>query len=176
MDERLEKLETAEQALRLVLAVRTHTLLAKSNPGLRRLTAPEPAKTTVQEQKADIKLELTREEEEEAAGALEHGAAYLAAQTLDAVLAATFEDRFHHANPEIRAACCIASILRDSPAENPFGGSWKIPDRWHWREFKIDGVITLDTEKIAGKRVRRRDFGGPLALLRLIDFVRKSLS
>ena len=175
MDNRLERLQTAEQALKLVLAVRTHTLMAKTNTGLRRLTAPEPSKTVAEELKAETKLELTREEEEQASGALEHAAAYLVAQQLDAVMAESFENRFQHANPDIRSAACIASILCDSLAENHFGGNWKIPARWHWREFKIEGVITLDTQKIAGKLVRRRDYGGPLALLKLIDFVRETL-
>ena len=176
MDDKLEKLTTAEQTLKLVLAIHTHTLMAKKNEGMRRLTAPDPRRALAEERETGVKLALTREEEEQAADALEHASTYLAAQQIDAVLAENFSDRFEHADPDIRTAACIASILCDSLADNHFGGTWKIPAKWNWREFKIEGVIALDTQKIADKPVRRRDYGGPLALLKLIDFVRKSLS
>ena len=175
MENRLEKLALAERALKLVLAIRTHALMAKTNEGLRRLTAPDPRRALAEERETGIKLDLTREEEEQASGELEHAATYLVAQQIDAVMAETFKNRFEHADPDIRTAACIVSILCDSLADNHFVGTWKIPAKWNWREFKIDDVISLDTQKIADKPVRRRDYGGPLALLKLIAFVRTSL-
>ena len=156
-------MKRAEDFCKLVLAVRTRCLLAKNNPDRPTLT---------QEEAASPELELTREEEEQASVALENSAAYVVAVELDAVLDETFPDRFNHPDTEIRVACQLARILRDSFDTNPFQPTWKFPPEWAWRKLGIKDVISLDGKALNRRPVRRRDYGGLLSLLRLLEFVR----
>ncbi|VVB85751.1 Uncharacterised protein [uncultured archaeon] len=40
------------------------------------------------------------------------------------------------------------------------------------KEFEITNILTLKTHNLHGKRLDRYDYGGPLALLRLIQYVK----
>ncbi len=174
MSKAIEKLRLAELLLKLVLAVRTRTLLAKSNPALRPLTKGDTPGSTAQPQAGQPDMRLTKEEEDEASAALENSAVYLAACQLDAVLEEKLPDRFEHPDHDIRAACSVVRLLKESFAANPFDPVWKFPDEWKGKLLTFEDFSFFPPE-LDGRPVRRRDYGGPLTLLRLIEFVQGAI-
>lgn len=52
---------------------------------------------------------------------------------------------------------------------------WKLYPEREGRRFVVTGVMELDTTGLAGVPVRPRHDGGPLALLRLLQFCRARL-
>lgn len=169
-----ERLRLAELLLKLVTAVRTRTLLAKSNPALRPLTKGDTPGSTAQPQAGQPDMLLTKEEEDEASAALENSAVYLAACQLDAVLEESIPNRFEHDNHDIRAACSVIRLLQESFAANPFDPVWKFPDEWKGKLLEFEGLSFFPPE-LDGRPVRRRDYGGPMTLLRLIEFVQGAI-
>lgn len=115
-------------------------------------------------------LALTTEQEEHAFAALEHCATYLAAVQVHTVLESIHADPFQIPEPEIGAAFQIARLIRNAFAHNPFGPIWEIRDTWKDRTFSVPGVITLNTTDLDGKPVKREHYGGPLAILRFLQY------
>ncbi len=118
-------------------------------------------------------LELTKEQESFAAGLLVHSATYLCAVQADTVLQDAVPDRFKHTDPNIRSASWIARLIRNAFAHNPFEPVWKTYSECENQTYAVENVISLNTRGLDGKPVERLDYGGPLALLRLLDFVKQ---
>jgi hypothetical protein len=120
-------------------------------------------------------LELTREEERIGSSLLEHVATYTLAVQIDTALGALYPARFESSDQSLRSAAWIARLIRNSFAHNPFAPEWKTYSECDNKQFGVPGVISLDTTALNGTYVDREHYGGPLALLRLSHFVRKSL-
>ncbi len=120
-------------------------------------------------------LRLTSGEEERAAAALSHSATYLMAVQMDSALQAFVPDRFRHPDPDLRAACWVARLIRNAFAHQPLSPTWLTYPECDNTVFRVAGIITLDTTGLNGQRVRRMDYGGPLALLRLSAYVRSQV-
>ncbi len=118
-------------------------------------------------------LMLSKEQEQLAAILLVHSATYLCAVQADTVLQATIPDRFKHSDPNIRSASWIARLIRNAFAHNPFAPVWKTYSECENQTYAVENVISLKTSGLDGKPVQRLDYGGPLALLRLLDFVKQ---
>jgi hypothetical protein len=116
---------------------------------------------------------LNREQEIFAATLLVHSATYLCAVQADTILQATTHDRFKHVNQNIRSASWIARLIRNAFAHNPFAPVWKTYPECENQIYSVENVISLNTAGLNGKPVRRLDYGGPLALLCLSDFVKE---
>ncbi len=115
-------------------------------------------------------LSLSAGEEEQAFAALEHCGTYLAAVQVHTALESVHPDPFHIPEPEIAAAFQIARLLRNAFAHNPFGPVWEIRDAWKKQAFDVPGVISLDTSGLDAQPVKRKHYGGPLAILRLLGY------
>lgn len=89
------------------------------------------------------------------------------------MLQAIIPDRFRHPNPNIRCASWIARLIRNAFAHNPFAPVWKTYAECKNQTYNVNDVISLKTTGLNGKPVERLDYGGPLALLRLLDFVKQ---
>jgi hypothetical protein len=94
----------------------------------------------------------------------------LAAVQVHTALEFVHPDPFHIPEPEIAAALQIARLFRNAFAHNPFGPVWEIRDAWKNRAFYAPGVISLDTSGLDGQPVKRKHYGGPLAILRLLGY------
>ena len=170
MDNWKERLRLAEQVLKLVVAVRTRALLAKTNPALPTLSSGEAPGSKGKPSPDTNNMVLSKEEEDEASATLENSAVYLAACQMDSVLEAKLPNRFEHDDHDIRSVCSIIRLLKVSFAESPFKPVWKFPDEWKGRLLEFEKVSLFPPE-LDGRPVRRRDYGGPLALLRLLEFM-----
>ena len=82
-------------------------------------------------------------------------------------------DRFKHLNDDFRNAAWIARLIRNAFAHAPFNPSWQFYPECRNRVFEVRDTIRLDTAGIEGAFVERRHYGGPLAVLRLSQFVRE---
>jgi hypothetical protein len=91
---------------------------------------------------------------------------------MDRALQDTVPDRFKHPDDGIRSAAWIARLLRNAFAHNPFNPVWMLYSECENKVFEVKDVIRLSTEGLHKKRVVREDYGGPLALLRLSQFIR----
>ena len=119
-------------------------------------------------------LALTKEQERFAAPAFEHTATYLMVVQIDAAFKETLgPDHLNHHDPDIRAASRIAWLLRNAFAHNPFAPMWKVYGQHDNQNYNVQGAVTLNTSGLSGQMVKRSHYGGPLALLRLIQFTKR---
>jgi len=72
----------------------------------------------------------------------------------------------------------IVRALRNAFAHGPMNPVWKFsdPKEKAGTLFQIAGVLSLDTTNKDGKPVQIMDFGGPIALLRLSEHIRRKVS
>jgi hypothetical protein len=78
-------------------------------------------------------------------------------------------------DPDLRSAYQIARIIRNSFAHAPFLPilpTWSIDADCRNKVFAVRDIISLDTTDLHGKVFKWQHYGGPLALLRLCQFVR----
>ena len=123
-------------------------------------------------------MELSREEELIAASILEHVGTYMMILQLNKVLEDEWgEGRLQNdKDMEKQAISQVVRLIRNAFAHDPFKPTWDISIASRCKLYEIPGILTLKTGCLHGKRIERRDYGGPLALLRLLQYARKKLS
>jgi len=104
---------------------------------------------------------------------LERLAYRLLAMELDSALSCALkgEDRFNHSSAFVRDTSTVVRLVRNTVAHNILEPVWKIDRKLQGRKFIIDGVLSFDTTGLNGRLLKRLDFGGPIALLRLSERV-----
>ena len=87
------------------------------------------------------------------------------------------KNRFNHRNDGIRNASLILRQIRNAFAHDPLNPTWDIrqPEAMN-KILVVKDIIKLDTKEINGKRIQRLHYGGPLAILKLSEFIRMKLS
>lgn len=121
------------------------------------------------------KIALTTEEADLAACYLHRSATYLMAVQIRETIKDTLPNAKEHPDSEIRSAFQIARLIRNAFAHNPFNPIWSIDPDCRDCTFVVRDIIALDTTQLQGKQFDWRDYGGPLALLRLSQFVRSNI-
>ncbi len=116
-------------------------------------------------------LKLSKQNEQRAVALLHHIAIYLLATQIDTILEGTYRNRFKHRNRNIRSASWVARLIRNSFTHNPFSPRWLI-DRNAEDSISVKNIIKFDTKNLSGKFVEWSHFGGPIALLRLSEFIK----
>ena len=120
---------------------------------------------------SEDELHLTLPQEKWAAVVFEHVAIHLMAVQIDTALEAKFgTQRFDNSNGEIRSACRIARLIRNAFAHDPFSPVWKFKQGLTSQKYQVSGILSLDLTGLEGHPVKREDYGGPLALLRFLQF------
>lgn len=111
---------------------------------------------------------LSPKEQELAFSALEHTSTFLCVNQTHAVL-----DKFDEPSEgsDEFNAFHISRLLRNSFAHDPFSPVWLFGEKWENRFLEVPGVIAVDTGGLRGQRVVRAHYGGPLAILRLTQYV-----
>ena len=103
---------------------------------------------------------------------LQRAATYLMAVQILKAIKETVPDARTHSNSSIRAAYQISRMIRNSFTHNPLQPVWALDPDCLNQTFSIPGTIQFDTKLLQGKEFDWRDYGGPLALLRLNQYVR----
>lgn len=121
-------------------------------------------------------LELTKEQEKRGASMLEFIGTYMIALQMNKVLEDEWgEGRLQSQNKEIQNISQVVRLLRNAFAHDPLNPVWDISNSAKDKEFDIPDILTLKTHNLHGKRLDRYHYGGPLALLKLIQHVKKIL-
>lgn len=120
-------------------------------------------------------IALGQEEADFAAWNLQRSGTFLMASAALEAIKATTQNPKTHADSRIANAYQIARMIRNAFSHSPFNPIWRIDRDCRDRDFEVPGVIRLDCTGLDGKPFDWRDYGGPLAILRLAWFVRKDL-
>ncbi len=112
-------------------------------------------------------LFLSKEEEKNAAAALEHCGIYIMTIQIDTVLSKTVENRFKHSDPDIQGASWIARLIRNAFAHNPLYPVWITYPECDSQVYQVRNIITLNTTGLNGEKIKRQHYGGPIAILKL---------
>ena len=120
-------------------------------------------------------LKLTKKEENLSVALLHHVATYILALQIDRGLQDNFPDRYNHTNSEIVSISWIVRLIRNAFSHNPFYPEWKFYSECKNKRYEVKDIIYLDTTNLDGVYVDRSHYGGPLALLRLSEHVRRLL-
>ena len=123
----------------------------------------------------DKDIKLSRDEARDGAMYVAHSALYIMVIQIDTALEKCFGgDRFSHPDKDIKSASCIARLIRNAFAHDPFHPVWLVPSRMKKQIFRLDKIdVELNVNDLEGKNVKRSHYGGPLALLQLSRFVRE---
>jgi hypothetical protein len=120
-------------------------------------------------------IALTEEEVGFGAWGLQRSATYLlAATSLEAIRAAIQNPKASN-DPDVVGAYQIARLVRNAFAHSPQMPTWRIDPDCRDLVFEVPNVIKLDTTGIDDKAFDWRDYGGPLAILSLLHFVRREI-
>jgi hypothetical protein len=120
-------------------------------------------------------LALDQAEAEHAAAGLEHTTTFVMAVTIREALRACVPNAAHHEDSAIVSAHQIARMIRNAFAYQMMAPRWSIDQDCRDRLFEVAEIIRLDTEGLNGKPFDWRDYGGPLALFRLSQHVRRTI-
>lgn len=119
-------------------------------------------------------IQLTKKQERWSIAILHHVATNLMVAQMDSVLENHYgKKRFEHINQDIKSAAWIVRLIRNAFTHNPFNPIWLIDRRANNTIYEISEIIKLDTNNLNNRPVSRHDYGGPLALLVLSNFIKK---
>lgn len=168
----IDLIKTAEMTYKLAHAIRLKCLTNDSNtPTFDYLNTFSWGKHTATHEN----LSLSVKQEDYASSALLHCTTYTMLIQVDTALEKLIPNRFKHENSDIKTASCIARLIRNAFAHDPLYPSWLIDRKNKNKTYEIDGVISLSTIRLEGKKLSREQYGGPLALLRFSEYVRKNI-
>lgn len=74
-----------------------------------------------------------------------------------------------------RSAFEIARLIRNAYSHQPADPHWSIDSACQNHQYEVPGIVRLDTTGLQGKRFEWQDYGGPIALYRLSEFVRTQI-
>jgi hypothetical protein len=164
--EHIDRLFAAELQFRLASAVRLalstgHQPLDLPITWVHGKHAVEYKEVALREDQADF-----------AADVLQRSATWVMAVVIRDALVSVISDPKNDPNPNIRSAYQISRMIRNSFAHGPINPKWSIDSDCENQEFSVEDIITLNTKNLQGVPFDWRHYGGPLALLRLCQFVR----
>ena len=120
-------------------------------------------------------LELSREEEKKGAQILEFIGAYMMITQLREVLKVEWGDGTIQGTDLVKKNIYqITRLIRNAFTHDPFKPVWDISPSAVNQEFEISNIIKFRTHGLHGKRLDRSHYGGPLALLKLAEYIQKN--
>jgi hypothetical protein len=165
-DQQIGNLFTAELQFRLASAVRLAVNLGNQPLDL-------PTEWTHGRHRVKYEeIALRPDQADFAAASMHHSATLMMAIAMRDAIATTIPDPKNHGDPDISSAYQIARLFRNAFAHRPFNPVWLIDSDCQSKTFAVRDIVALDTTALHGVALDWRHYGGPLALLRLCQFVR----
>jgi hypothetical protein len=118
---------------------------------------------------------LTDKSSDVAAHFMQRSATYLLAVQIRNAIVAVVPDPKTSPRDDIRSAYQVARMTRNAFAHNPFEPTWSIDADCQDRTFTVPGIIVFNTASLLGAPFDWRHYGGPLAFLRLSEWVRREV-
>lgn len=115
---------------------------------------------------------LRKDQADFAAWNMHRSTTFLMAVVMKDAIKAAVTDPKKATNSDVQAAYEISRLIRNAFAHSPFSPVWSIDPDCRNRVFKVGDIISLDTTNLQGRPFDWRDYGGPLAMLRLCRYVR----
>jgi hypothetical protein len=154
-----------------------------------RLTSAVRLATTIKTQPRDLPMQwshgkhvvtyaevaISEEDADCAAYFLHRSATFLMAVAMKDAIRAAVSDPKHHSDSEIRSAYQISRLIRNAFAHAPFAPVWSIDPDCRNQVYAVRDLIRLDTTGLQDQQFDWRHYGGPLAVLRLSEFVRTEI-
>lgn len=161
-----ERLFIAELQFRLASAVRMATTFGEQPLAL-------PTEWSHGRHKVSYAEIAIREDQADVAACfLQRSATYLMAVAMRDTLVASVPDPKSSPDADVQGAYQISRLIRNAFAHSPFEPVWSVDDDCRDKVFRVRDIATLDTTGLNGTGFDWRHYGGPLALLRLCQFVR----
>ena len=117
-------------------------------------------------------IALRKDQADFAAMNMHRSATFLMAVAMKDAIKAAVEDPKNSNDSSVQAAYQISRLIRNAFAHSPFDPKWSIDPDCRDRTFEVHGIVTLNTTDLHGTSFDWRQYGGPLALLRLCRYVR----
>lgn len=166
VDEHIQHLRSAELQFRLASAVRLASTF-KAQP----LDLPldwSHGRHSVHYSE----IALSEEDADYGAWNLHRSATFLMAVAMKDAIRVAVSDPKNHSDSDVCSAYQISRLVRNAFAHAPFDPVWSIDIDCRDRVFSVRDIIALDATGIQGQHFNWRHYGGPLALLRLSQYVR----
>lgn len=117
-------------------------------------------------------IAITKDEADCAAWNLHQSATFLMAVAIKDAIRVAVPDPKTHLNADVRSAYQISRLIRNAFTHRPFCPVWSIDPDCSDQVFEVRDIIKLNTKGLNGTPFDWRHYGGPLALLRLSQFIR----
>jgi hypothetical protein len=117
-------------------------------------------------------IALRQDQADFAAWSLHRSATFLMAVAIKDAIKSAIPDPKNHSDSDVRSAYQIARLIRNAFAHGPFNPAWSIDPNCRNQVFEVTNLIKMDTSGLDGIPFDWRHYGGPLAILRLSQFVR----
>ena len=151
-----------------------------------RLASAVRLATTMKEQPLDLPVEwvhgkhrvqynevaLRHDQADYASWHLHQSATFLMATEIKNAIVAVISDPINHSDKNIANAFQIARFIRNAFTHHPFKPIWSIEKKYQGKRFVVTDIIELNTANLHDKPFDWRHYGGPLAILKLSNFVR----
>jgi hypothetical protein len=166
IDAQIDCLLTAELQFRLASAVRLATTLKNQPLDL-------PLSWVHGEHGVSYaEVALRPDQADFAAWSLHRASTFLMAVAMkDAIRFAVYDPK-NDPDDDIRYAYQISRLIRNAFAHAPFDPKWSIDPDCRDKVFAVRDILRLDTTGLQDQPFDWRHYGGPLAMLRLSQFVR----
>ncbi len=120
-------------------------------------------------------IALSEDEADCAAWSLHRSATFLMAVAMKDAIRVAVHDPKTHSDADVRSAYQISRLIRNAFAHAAFRPVWSIDPDCRDRVFAVRDLVTLDTTGLHDQPFDWRHYGGPLAVLRLSQFVRTEI-
>jgi hypothetical protein len=151
-----------------------------------RLASAVKLATTMKKQPLDLPIEwvhgkhrvkynevaLRYDQADYAAWHLQESATFLMMTEIKNAIVAVVPSVQNHSDKNITNAFQIARFIRNAFTHHPFKPVWSIERKYQNKKFIVTDIIELDTTDLNAKSFDWRHYGGPLALLKLSNYVR----
>jgi hypothetical protein len=166
IDAQIGHLLTADLQFRLASAVRLATTTEKQPLDL-------PLKWTQGAHGVSYsEVALRADQADFAAWSLHRSSTFLMAVAIKDAIRFAVTDPKNDPDNDVRSAYQISRLIRNAFAHAPFDPKWSIDPDCNDRVFTVRDILRLDTTGLQGQPFDWRHYGGPLAILRLSQFVR----
>jgi len=124
---------------------------------------------------SSAEIALSQDDVECGACYLQRSATFLMAVAMKDAIRVALPDPKTHPDPEVQSAYKISRLIRNAFAHAPFRPVWSIDPDCRDQTFAVRDIVKLDTTGLHGHPFDWHHYGGPLAILRLSEFVRHEI-